>query len=155
MAVTITSYTNAAGEVYKQTAVCHLLSSVSTSQVIFPPHFQSDNPYISYGFLDNHEDSFTSSLASGVLSMDNTTTNPIRFIVSYEPFLFGSHHAEIVFTEYNTGEKETLTICAEYTPEGILLDIIDSKTLTELSLVDGISTARIDELDGVSTFIVI
>lgn len=158
MAVTITSYTNSDGVIYRMEAEIHLVSSITTNIVGFPGSFStSPDKYFKHYYIDVNTPAFTSSLlySPNRIALNNSTTNPLKILAVYEPLRYGRHTAHLWFTESNTGEIERIRFIGTYTSEhGITLDIVDSQPFGTLGLIDGVGTSAVENVDGVTTKIV-
>lgn len=160
MSFTITNHTNQFGDITHQTAEGRLVSSVNTNVIFFPPSFiestaSTAGQNIFIGFPDQLEFSFSQVLSNGTLALSNSTTNPLKFLITYKPLQPGHHEATLVFQDIATGEQEVLLICGKFHDGQIELDIIDSKEISTLSIVDGVATSRVELVDGVRTKIII
>ena len=156
MAFIYTTNTDNLGNFVSITTNGQLVSTVTTNVINFPGNFEHlSKPgrhfFIKYPLrghtLFSH--ALTSYGPTGHLQMNVTNiTNPLKFIIGYAPSMHGIHRARLTFQDVNTGETEVLNITGTWDSTGLRLDIIESKSIGTLSIIDGASMGDVEEVDG-------
>tara|TARA_R100000329_G_C7572821_1_gene202804 strand:+ start:26 stop:523 length:498 start_codon:yes stop_codon:yes gene_type:complete len=165
MSFTVFDINDENGQKIGSQIIGHLESSVTTNVILHPPSFEESLNFhgqlktFTFGYTQEDLQTFQSAVNTTgthtTLSMNNSVTNPLEFTIRYIPQIVGHNVALLTFRDVLTNEVAELRVCGKKQPDGIVVEIIDANNFGNLGIVDGVSTNRIDEVDGMDVSIVI